>query len=230
MERNSRALIVTGGSLVDGLNARVLGSFGVVIAADSGVDTAHALGIDPDVVIGDLDSVSDAALDHARNAGATVIPAPRDKDFTDTELAIAHAVSLGASALLVVNGGGGRLDHAHGVLTALANPHHAHVAIEAIVGGAHVTVIHGGSSRTIPLRGSDIVGLHAMNGPAVGITTSGMRWNLNDDTLEPWVSRGVSNEMTEQSADITLRTGALIVVQPHAYDNVQPHAYTFEES
>ena len=217
MERNKRALVITGGLLADVVAPQALGEFDVVVAADSGIDTAHALGLDPHVVIGDFDSVSAAGLERAVRMGSDVVEHPRDKDFTDTELAINHAMSLGIDEMVVLNAGGGRLDHAHGVLTALANPGHAHVAIEAIIGVAHVTVVHGGGSRTVPKRGSALVALHAMNGPATGITTTGLRWNLNDETLEPWVSRGVSNEMTAEVAHVALRSGALIVVQPNAH-------------
>jgi thiamine pyrophosphokinase len=56
-----------------------------------------------------------------------------------------------------------------------------------------------------------------MNGPAVGITTSGLRWNLSCESLNPWASRGVSNEMLSDTAAVTVEEGSLIVVQPNAY-------------
>jgi thiamine pyrophosphokinase len=57
-----------------------------------------------------------------------------------------------------------------------------------------------------------------MHGPAEGIVTNGLRWNLNDETLQPWSSRGVSNQMTTAVAEIFLRSGVLAVIQPLAYD------------
>lgn len=220
MQRNKRALIFTGGSPLSAIDSAYLGEpgdFDVIIAADSGVDAAHGFGLDPHIVIGDFDSVSEAGLRRARREGAVVVEHPRDKDFTDTELAIKHAMTLGIDAMLVVNAGGGRLDHAHGVVAALANPHHSHVNVEAVIGDAHVTIVHGDASRNLPARGSRQIALHAMNGPAVGITTSGLRWNLDDETLEPWVARGVSNEMTAEVATVSLRSGALMIVQPNAH-------------
>jgi thiamine pyrophosphokinase len=56
-----------------------------------------------------------------------------------------------------------------------------------------------------------------MNGSASGITTSGLRWNLSRESLHPWASRGVSNEMLTDAATITVEQGSLIVVQPNAY-------------
>jgi thiamine pyrophosphokinase len=56
-----------------------------------------------------------------------------------------------------------------------------------------------------------------MNGMAHGISTEGMRWQLSNESLAPWVSRGVSNELTGSSGDITVQSGALLVVQPEAF-------------
>jgi thiamine pyrophosphokinase len=44
-----------------------------------------------------------------------------------------------------------------------------------------------------------------------------MRWQLSNESLAPWVSRGVSNELTGSSGDITVQSGALLVVQPEAF-------------
>lgn len=221
MEQQKRALVITGGSLIDAVTSDDLGRFDVLIAADSGVDAAHGLGLDPHVVIGDFDSVTEAALDYAQRQGAAIIPASRDKDFTDTELAIDHAASIGATHITVVSSGGGRLDHTHGILSSLANPMLKNIAVDAIIGVAHVWVLHGGQSLRVARRGSNIIALHAMHGPAEGIATSGLRWALDDDTLLPWTSRGVSNEMTTANAEIFLGSGVLTIIQPLAYD--QPH-------
>ena len=217
MGPNKRALLITGGSTNFVIDVTVLGSFDLVVAADSGLDSAIGLGLSPDVVVGDLDSVSRAVLDRAVADGVRVVAAPVDKDHTDTELALRHAVDAGVDAIVVLSPGGGRLDHAHSVITSLANPDLAHVAIEAVIDTAHVTVLHGPVSKTVPRRGSYLLALHAMNGTATGISTTGLRWNLSGELLHPWTSRGVSNEMLGDSAVINIDHGALIVVQPTAY-------------
>ncbi len=209
-----RVLVITGGSVL--LAAPAMGPFDVVIAADSGVDSAFALGLAPHVVIGDLDSVSDSGLRRVREAGIDVLASPTDKDLTDTELALAHLLDIGATHATLLSPGGGRLDHAHGVLSALASPVLASVSIDAVIDTAHVTVLHGRTTRRIPKR-SRLTALHAMNGLARGITTTGFRWNLIGEDLAPWVSRGVSNEMVDAEADVILDEGTLIVIQPRAY-------------
>ena len=71
---DKRVLVITGGSVL--LAAPAMGPFDVVIAADSGVDSAFALGLAPHVVIGDLDSVSDSGLRRVREAGIDVLASP----------------------------------------------------------------------------------------------------------------------------------------------------------
>lgn len=214
-QRNEkRVLVVTGGSILR--SVPVLDSFDMVIAADSGVDSAFALGLTPNVVIGDLDSVSDAGLARVRESGITVLSSPTDKDFTDTELALSHLLDADATHATLLSPGGGRLDHAHGVLCALANPLLASVSIEAVIDTAHVTILHGQTSRRLPRR-SPITSLHAMNGVARGITTRGFRWNLSGEDLAPWAGRGVSNEMIAVEADILVDGGTLVVIQPFSH-------------
>src|SRR5689334_18888700 len=105
------ALVFAGGDpppreLVAGLDRSAL-----VIAADSGLDHALALGFRADVVVGDLDSVTPDALAHARADGAEVELHPAEKDETDLELALRRAVALGMRRVTVIGGGGGRHDH-----------------------------------------------------------------------------------------------------------------------
>ena len=100
-----------------------------VIAADGGLDRATALGLDVDVVIGDLDSVSAGALAAAEAAGARVVRHPEAKDATDLELALDEAVRIGARRVLVVASAEGRLDHLLGSLLLLGAD--AYAAIES---------------------------------------------------------------------------------------------------
>ncbi|HOX18732.1 MAG TPA: thiamine pyrophosphokinase, partial [Spirochaetales bacterium] len=106
-----RALLLTGGeapprSAIESL----LGRFGLVCAADSGLDLAAAWGVDPDLIAGDMDSVSDLAL-VGSYPRARVHLAPRAKDETDTELGLRLLRDAGANRVVLAGGGGGRLDH-----------------------------------------------------------------------------------------------------------------------
>ncbi len=114
-----------------------------VVAADGGLDRAIALGLDVDVVIGDLDSVSAGALAAAEAAGARVVRHPEAKDATDLELALDEAVRIGARRVLVVASAEGRLDHLLGSLLLLGAERYAEIELDAIVGDALVHVVRG---------------------------------------------------------------------------------------
>ena len=107
-----------------------------VVAADGGLDRALALGLAVDVVIGDLDSVSDEALTAAEAAGTRVVRHPAAKDATDLELALDEAVALGARRVLVIASAVGRLDHLLASLELLGADRYAELELDALVGDA----------------------------------------------------------------------------------------------
>jgi len=106
-----KALIVTGGQAPSfGLLRKLAAKADLIIAADSGFDSARKAGLGPDLVVGDFDSLeSRAAL--AALPPSKILAFPMDKDDTDTEIALSTAVARGAEYIMIAGGGGGRLDH-----------------------------------------------------------------------------------------------------------------------
>ena len=189
-----------------------------VIAADGGLDRATALGLDVDVVIGDLDSVSAGALAAAEAAGARVVRHPEAKDATDLELALDEAVRIGARRVLVVASAEGRLDHLLGSLLLLGADAYAAIELDAIVGDALVHVVRGERA----LRGSpgELLSLIAVGGPATGVVTNGLDFPLAAETLHPGSSRGISNVFTGTEARVALDAGVLLAIRPGAAEAV----------
>jgi thiamine pyrophosphokinase len=207
------ALVFAGGDPVDGDVAARLPQSGVtVVAADSGVEHALAIGRDVDLVIGDFDSADPAAVDAAVAGGAEVRRYPADKDQSDLELALHAARAGGARRVIVVGGYGGRLDHFLANALLLASPSFADLDIEALVGDALITVIH----REARLTGAPgaLCSLLAVGGTARGVRTRGLRFPLDTEDLLPGSTRGVSNEFSEPVATVSLDLGALLAVQP----------------
>jgi thiamine pyrophosphokinase len=183
-----------------------------VVAADGGLDRAAALGLDVDVVVGDLDSVSPEALEQAGARGVRVVRHPAAKDATDLELALDEAVALGATRVLVVASDSGRLDHLLASLLLLGAERYATLELDALVGSALVHVIRGG--RVLRGTAGELVTLLALAGPAVGVTTDGLEYPLSGETLDPGSSRGVSNVFSGTEVQITVREGVLLAVRP----------------
>ncbi len=183
-----------------------------VIAADSGVDHALALGCRVDLIVGDLDSASPAAVGQAMAAGAEVERHPAEKNFTDLELALQAARARRAAHILVVGGAGGRVDHFLANALALAGPGAGDTTVEWITRAGIVTVVR--STTSLTGRPGDLVSLLAVGGPASGVRTAGLRYPLDGEELVPGSTRGVSNEFTEATAEVSVEAGVLLAVQP----------------
>ncbi len=209
---NRTVIVVTGGDPVALAHLEAVPDDVLVVAADSGIDAAHALGLTVDVAVGDFDSVTPEALRRAGAAGAVVERHPEAKDTTDLELALDAAMARGPERILVVGGHGGRLDHFLANALLLAAPAYAGVELVAQMGPARVTVVRGSAT----LRGAtgDLVTLLALNGPALGVTTDGLLYPLADERLDPSSTRGVSNELVGETARLHVREGVVVVVQP----------------
>ena len=168
------AVIVIGGGGIDPRVVAHLPADRMVIAADSGLDHAMELGLEVDLLVGDLDSVSEPALADAIARGTPVERHRPDKDATDTELALAAAVVRGCTHLVGVGGprpDDSRLDHELGVLLAFAAPELADREVELWWGPAHVLVLHGPGTAPIDAPPGAIVSLLPLHGPATGVTT-----------------------------------------------------------
>ncbi len=180
----------------------------IVIAGDGGAELARHLGLEVDLVVGDLDSISAATL-----AGiAHVERHAADKDATDLELALTAALRLEPDRILVLGSAGGRLDHLFGSLLILAAEASAEVRVDAQMGSAAVHVVRG--ERTVWGEPGDLISLFAVHGPATGVVTHGLVYPLRAETLEPGSSRGVSNVFAESEARICLERGVVLAVRP----------------
>lgn len=205
-------IVVTGGDPVTSAVRGALPAADLVVAADSGLEHAEALGLRADVVVGDFDSVAPGALAAAEAGGARVERHPVAKDATDLELALRAAAALGPRRVVVTGGSGGRLDHALANLLLLCSGEFAGLELDAWIGSAHVTVVR----SCCVLRGTpgDLVSLLPVGGPATGVRTEGLRFPLDDEDLPPGTTRGVSNELTAAEATVSVRSGVLLAVQP----------------
>ena len=216
-----RAVVLAGGDAPPATAVRAACADGhpFVVAADSGLDLAHALGLSVDLVVGDLDSVSPEALAAARAAGVAVDAHPAAKDATDLELAILAARAHGARRVTVVGGGGGRHDHLLANALVLTHATFADLDVDALVGTARITVVR--SRATFRGTPGSLLSLVPVGGTARGVRTEGLRFPLHDEDLSPGSTRGISNELLGPTATVHVADGVLLVVQPHWHDDDQ---------
>jgi thiamine pyrophosphokinase len=201
-----RALVIANGELPSReLIASLAAAAGLVVAADGGCDGALAAGIVPAAVVGDLDSVSERARTalppeafHERN----------DPNSTDLQKAIAFCIERGASRVDVVAAGGGRADHALAnlsVLPAFRGQAEVHIVDDLF----DIRLVQG--EATVNAPPGTVVSLVAI-GSCEGVTTEGMRWDLDEYPLR-FSPYGVHNEVRVSPARVRVRTGDLLLFE-----------------
>lgn len=201
-----RGLIITGGeSPPEQIIRREAGQSSIIVAADSGFDTALRCGVTPDFVVGDMDSI-------ASSSQLESFPDDRvkryshDKDDTDTEIAIQLARDKGMPYIVLVGGGGGRLDHLIGILSLFDRDNRPD---EWYTENEHIISI----SADFELK--DAAGCRVSFFPAgkerCTMTSGGLKWPLDGLSWEKG-DVGISNEITGNRMTIHMKTGRLIMV------------------
>jgi thiamine pyrophosphokinase len=185
----------------------------LVIAADGGAWHCRRLGINPGVVIGDLDSLDQEVVEALVDAGARLIRHPADKDATDLELALRHARDAGVAEALVFGALGARWDQSLANLLLPALEGLESLRVRLVDGPQEARLVRGGETLTLEGRPGDTVSLVPLSGAALGVTTRGLRFPLEDGTLRHGSTRGISNVQTHGQAQISVREGVLVCVQ-----------------
>jgi thiamine pyrophosphokinase len=202
----SAALLVIGGDAppFPSIQPR-LQEFSFICAADSGLDVLRRWGITPDLVVGDMDSISDTAI--LANYG-NVLEFPCDKDETDTEIGIRELRSRGYSRVVMAGGGGGRLDHLLALRSLLERPEGPD---EWITDTGRVVRFADATRFSVPAGST--VSVFPLAGGAAGMHSEGLKWPLDGLTWDN-AHFGVSN--VAEGGDFLVIPGSqpLFVVLP----------------
>jgi thiamine pyrophosphokinase len=218
-----RIIIFANGELPNLESARaLLQPDDYLIAADGGANHLMKMGILPEVVIGDLDSVDEDTLFELTTAEVNIEQYSEDKDETDIELALRYAVELQPASILIVGALGGRLDQTIANLSILTDPMLPKIDIRLDDGVeeaffCRASAANGGQAVVLG-RSGDTVSLIPWNGPVESVVTEGLQWPLYSETLYPDKSRGVSNVMLGESASVKIENGLLLIV--HRRENL----------
>lgn len=204
-------VIFTGGLLADGKFVRdALTRADLIIAADSGASTALDFGVSPAVVIGDFDSIDRQTGRVLRGKGCKFIVCDREKDETDTELAINYALEDNASEITILGGiEGDRIDHILANIFLLTN---TTTPIRCINGSTVVWAEKGPKTVRITGHPKDILSLIPLTSEVTDIKTDGLQYSLDHETLTMGKPRGVSNVLIKEQAVVTFGHGTLLLV------------------
>ena len=202
-----RIIIFANGDLPDPDKAHaLLRESDFIIAADGGTRHALALGLTPNIIIGDLDSLNVERL----TFNAEIIQSPADKNETDLELAIQHALTLNPEQIIIAAALGGRLDQTLANIALVSNVQRSTSNVRLDDGIEEVFFCR--DEYTIKGTSGDIISLIPWQGEVTGIVTTGLKWTLQNEILYPQKTRGISNEMMNDTATIQIKSGLLLII------------------
>jgi len=186
-----------------------------VIAADSGYLAARRLGIVPNVLLGDLDSLDRSKLGHDELEHIEKIIVSPIKDDTDTQLAVDTAIERGADNIIIIGGLGGRLDHTLSSVFLLEYINGKGVGAIMTDGRNRVRIMcsKGEKVSLSVSRGYKYLSLVSLTDRCMGVSISGVYYPLDTVELTRSYSYAVSNEITSDHADISLCYGTMLVIE-----------------
>ena len=210
MERKT-AFIYTGGTVFDEYVIEKPEKGDLVIAADAGYLTARRLGITPDVVLGDFDTLGEANIPD----GIECLRVPAEKNDTDTQLAVQVAIDRGAGEIVIVGGMSGRIDHTLSTLAILEN------LWERKAGRIYATLTDGknrvrfirSSGTILPRSQYRFFSLIAADETVKGVTLEGCKYPLKNGRISRRHQWAVSNEITGNCALNAINRGGVWVIE-----------------
>jgi len=207
-------IVVTGGQIRDPAFLQLKLSEmkpSAIICADSGARHLYSLGVIPDVIIGDMDSLAPEMQSYFEGKKCRFIRYPEAKDETDTQLALEHAFCMAPEEVYVFGAFGSRIDHV------MAN-------ISLLVLGAkkntHITLIDEWCEAVVVTREYVILGeigqtvsLLPLSDKVTGITLEGFEYPLENGVMEIGKPYGISNRLIAAKGVISVKTGYLLVIR-----------------
>ncbi|MFA5634265.1 MAG: thiamine diphosphokinase [Anaerovoracaceae bacterium] len=184
-------------------------NFERVICTDGAAAKARALGILPDILVGDMDSIHEDDLLFMEQNRVKFYRHPPEKDFTDTFLALQVAEENHWNNITVWGGTGGRLDHTLANLFGVVS--FVRRGMNLIFDEPDLTVHIIRDHLSIKGSTGDTVSVFPMGERVKDLTLTGFKYPLKNATLEPDYPIGISNIMFEEESNISIGSGILAV-------------------
>ncbi len=202
-----RAFVYTGGEIFPQYITERPEGEDIVIAADSGYESAVKMGVKVDLLIGDFDSLKGGLPKDVPE----ILQVPVKKDLTDTQLAVEKAVEMGACEIFIIGSTSGRLDHTLSTLAILENLWERHKRGYIISGQNRVSYIK--NTNHIVLRSDYKYFSLIATDVAKGVSIEGAIYPLKNKTLDRKLQYAVSNQIEGNAALVTVKKGGLFIIE-----------------
>lgn len=217
MDSNKKAIIVTNGNIANPdvilrhLKHLGFGLGDLVISADGGAQNALKLGLNTNMVTGDMDSIEPKIMDRLKSGGAKFIVEKPEKDYTDTHLALRAAVKEGAKKIIIIAAIGDRVDHSLANLLLLADPHLSGTDIRIITETEEIFA----TQKPMRVKGKkgDRISFFSLSPYTLFTETKGLKYGLKDEKLIFSPIRGISNEFVKDEAYLGIKQGMLLIIK-----------------
>ena len=183
-----------------------------IIAVDGGANIAQQIPLPVHTLIGDMDSITAEILtQYEEEKSVQILRYPHNKDETDLELALRWAAEQDLQTIDILAAVGDRFDHTTANLHLLAQDQLRNLNIHLLDGDQDIIVRHPGKYSITGKKG-DTVSLIPLAGDVLDVTTDGLQYPLQNETLDFSLARGVSNILVQDLATINFRHGILLIV------------------
>ena len=208
-----RVVIIANGDLNNhDFYCRLLREDDYLICVNGGTGHALAMGLSPDLIIGDLDSLASKDSEKIVALKPRLIRHPQAKDKSDLELAIDQAVDMKPAEILLIGIlGGDRADHAFANLLLLCIPHRSGIPARIVDERHEIMVI--GNEAVIEGKPGDYLSLFSLAAETGGVETAGLKFPLKNENLCFSSTRGLSNELILSRATVKIKSGLLLAIK-----------------
>jgi len=217
--KNGRCIVIGAGDLTVG-NIRVLED-DLVIAVDGGLNYCPVLELEPDLILGDFDSVGEeqkeALLELQRQIPDRVISLKPEKDDTDMLAALKMGLEYGYTNFNIYAATGGRLEHTIANIQCLLYLKN-HDAVGYIMDGNGMIFVMQNEEVRFKDTLEGYLSIFALGKSAKGVTIKGMKYELNQETLTNDFPIGISNEFIGKEALVRVEDGELVGIISYVQD------------
>lgn len=183
-----------------------------IICADGGTLHALSLNLTPNLIVGDLDSLSADVETTMMERGVEIIRHPARKNRTDLELALSIAIERGATEILLLTALGGRLDQQLANILLLTRPEWHPVRFSLADGRQRAWLLTGPDDLTLAGKADDTLSILPFSTTISGLDLDGVEWPLTNQTVALGSTLTISNKFLGNQAYVRLREGMAFVV------------------
>lgn len=191
---------------------RIKEAAGMIVCADGGIEFCFRAGMKPDLAVGDFDSASPSLVERARADGARIVEYPQEKDETDLDIALKLAYRAGVRRCYVYGALGGRIDHEMTNILLLRRYACMGMKVSLVGRSSSIEVLTHEYHCSFDGKSGCPVSLIPLSEILCGVRTKGMKYELHGEDMISGSSRGVSNLIIEDHAEISCITGEAAVI------------------